>query len=1221
MKTFALRFTRYILPGLTALTIAMGAVSTYAVDLSSVPLTTSTATAVRPNLNFVLDDSGSMGLNYMPDHAGEENLCKSSSSWNATTCTNGDPPFASSDFNGIYYNPNLTYLAPVNGDGSFKPDQFRISGGVKRWDQVQRDPYLNPSSKIILDTVSPEFPDRVWCQSGASAGDRTFSNSTSPTSTKCRRNGFTYTAPPAVAAGYNYPDGTYNINNSVDFANPYYYTVASIQWCKDMPLLSCQARKDPTYKYAKYGAFTRQNITEGKCLSGCPVSGRTYDNEMTNFANWYAYYSIRLSMAKSSVGRAFASLDDSYRVGFMTIHTVATDTSRYLPITTFNTANKVTWFNKLYSMTTTGSTPLREALSTAGRMFAGKILTDPIEYSCQKNFTILSTDGYWNGSVLPSTVGGVAIGNVDNSAARPKYDGGLLPLTSAGTSAGGANTLADAAYYYYNTDIRDSSFSNCTSPITGLNVCNNNVPPSKKDPASHQHMTTFTIGMGLDGLLEYRPDYQTATTGDYNAIKSGSKNWPSPKANDPTAIDDLWHAAVNGGGTYYSAKNPQALTDGLGDALRDIGSKDGAAAAASTSNPQVTTKDNFIFSSNYRTVSWDSTVKRQRINTATGELIPTVDWEAGSILNTMVSGTGDVRTIYMFSGAAANKLKNFDWASMTAAEKVNFDVAAWADPATKLSHWAALSGAGQTAGKASGALLGYLRGQTSLEDDVGSTELPFRGRESAMGDIVNAETIFLRDAPNDYLDAGYDTFKKTTVPSYLARREGVLFAASNDGMLHAFNATTGRELWAYVPTVVFPNLYKLADKNYAHEFYVDGTPVVGDVYDGTKWRTILVGGLNKGGKGYYALDVTDPANPKALWEFCDNPAMCTQTDANVGYSYGAPVIAKLDNGSGTGDWVVMATSGYNNADGKGYLYVLNPVTGAQKFPAIATSCTGTNCGVAEISPWIKSSEDNTAMRVYGGDLGGSLWRFDINNTIAPAGREAFKLAQAGNSATGLVQSITTRPELGDLNGTPIVFFGTGRFIGVSDKGDTSVNSFYAIKDDLTATVGLGVLRTNPSMVKQTLTSGVNADGKNIRTNSNNAVDWSTKIGWYLDFPASGERAFTDPSLALGTVSFTTNIPALGDPCSGGGISWLYQLDWKTGGAVLTADKSSTGQMVAAEFLANEFATRPVLVQLPSGKVVQLVQLNKGGDKSIVVDGLWFTSAARGRRSGWREIIE
>jgi type IV pilus assembly protein PilY1 len=1219
MKTFALRRTLYLFEGLAGLAIAVGMANALAVDLSSVPLTTSTATAVRPNVNFILDDSGSMGSDFMPDHVAGEQLCRNSNAtdfWNREYCDNGDPPFSNSDFNGIYYNPKIDYKAPVNADGTFKPDQVRVSGGVKKWDQVQTDPFGSTSSTINLETG---FADRVWCNT-SSPTTTAINTSASPTNTVCRRNGYPYTSGATASAGYNYPNATYNNLKSINGA-PYYYSVASIEWCKDRALASCQARKDPLYKYAKYGTFTRRDITTTNCTSSCPVSGRTHENEMTNFANWYAYYRYRLNMAKSSVGRAFAGLDDSYRVGFMTIHTTASDSSRYIPIKTFDVTQKTAWYNKLYGMTTTGSTPLREALSTAGLIYAGKILTDPVQYSCQKNFTILSTDGFWNGSSLGLTVGGVAIGNVDNSAARPKYDGGLLPSTSAGSSFGGANTLADAAYYYYKTDLRDPGFSNCTSPSSGLNVCENNVPPSKKDPASHQHMTLFAIGMGVDGLREYRPDYATATTGDYAAIKSGTLDWPSPKENDATAIDDLWHAAVNGGGVYYSAKNPQALSDGLGDALREVGSKDGAAAAASTSNPQVTTKDNFIFSSNYRTAFWDSTVKRQRLNTATGELITAVDWEAGAILNTMVSATSDARTIYMFNSAAANKLKNFNWASMSTAEKAYFDIASWADPATKLSQWAALSVDGQNAGKVSGALVGFLRGQTNLEDDAGSTEKPFRGRESALGDIVNSETVFLRESPFEYIDAGHDTFRNSTIPLIPARRQGVLFAASNDGMLHAFNALTGMEIWAYVPSMVLPNLYKLADKSYAHEFYVDGTPVVGDVYDGSSWRTILVGGLNKGGKGYYALDVTDPANPKALWEFCDSSTLCSQTDANVGFSYGTPVIAKLDNGSGTGDWVVMVTSGYNNADGKGYLYVLNPVTGAKKFPAIATSCTGSNCGLAEISPWIKAADDNTALRVYGGDLDGNMWRFDINNTIAPTGREAFKLAQAGNPGTGLVQSITTKPELGDLDGKPVVFFGTGRLLGVSDKGDTSVNSFYAIKDDLTASVGLGTLRANSGMVKQTLTAGVSKDGKNIRTNSNSSVDWASKVGWYLDFPTTGERVFTDPVLALGTISFTTNIPALGDPCSGGGISWLYQLDWKTGGAVLTADKTSSGQLIAAEFLANEFATRPVLVQLPSGKVVQLVQLNKGGDKSIVVDGLTFVSPTRGRRSGWREIIE
>ena len=118
-----------------------------------------------------------------------------------------------------------------------------------------------------------------------------------------------------------------------------------------------------------------------------------------------------------------------------------------------------------------------------------------------------------------------------------------------------------------------------------------------------------------------------------------------------------------------------------------------------------------------------------------------------------------------------------------------------------------------------------------------------------------------------------------------ASRKAVLYAGANDGMLHAFDADTGNELWAFVPSFVMPELYKLADVDYRdkHRYFVDGSPVVADIYTGSTWKTILVGGLNAGGKGYYALDITDPDNPVALWEF---------TDANMGLTYGNPVITK-----------------------------------------------------------------------------------------------------------------------------------------------------------------------------------------------------------------------------------------------------------------------------------------------------------------------------------------
>jgi type IV pilus assembly protein PilY1 len=1241
MKTKALQFTKLISKTTAATTLLVISSSIFAVDLSNNPLTTSTATAMRPNIMFVLDDSGSMASTYMPDYV-DDGSCKNTDGSYTKQCLPMDPPYYASGFNSIYYNPTFTYPAPANADGTTKPNQVRMSGSTPRWDQVQTDPYTNPSSKISLET----YQDIRWCikkdPSPAQLTDPKY----------CRVNGIAYASMTnplggthaAVLEGYNYPTTVFKYDRTdsgtrftIDVA-PYYYNVTpgAITWCKDTALSLCQASRTSTHKNPMLKEppivtsgtqppplFKRADITVAKCTPTCP-GGRTYAAEMTNFANWYSYYRFRLNMMKTGVGRAFVGLDDNYRIGFMTISTTPTSTSRYLQIKTYDSTQKNDWFNKLYGITTLGGTPLRPALSTAGQMYAGKALVDPVQYSCQKNFTILSTDGFWNGG-KGFKLDGSAIGNQDNNAAstpRPKYDGGLNSTTEAGGGVnGGKETLADIAMHFYKTDLRDATLSNCIGALgAGSDVCKNNVAPTKKDPASHQHMTLFTIGLGVDGELTFRPDYDTASTGDFTQIRSGSKNWPSPKNDDQTAIDDLWHAAVNGGGTYYSAKNPQALSDGLGDALREVGTRSGSAAAASTSNPQVTTKDNFVFSANYRTAFWDSTIRRRRINTSTGDLEKTIDWEASAILNTMVTASSDVRTIYMFDGSTANKLKSFQHSALTSTEKAHLDISTWPDPTLKLSSWAGLNPAGQSAALAPSALVNFLRGQTGLEDDSGDANLPFRGRETPLGDIVNSETVYSKKSPFQYTDAGHESFVNTTLT-----RQGLLFAAANDGMLHAINSDTGREMWAYVPTAVIPNLYELADKNYVHEFFVDGTPTVGDVFDGSSWRTIVVGGLNKGGKGFYALDVTNPTAPKALWEFCATGISCSRTDPNMGFSYGNPVITKLGS-----EWVVIFTSGYNNADGKGYLYVVDAITGAQKFAPLVTSCTGANCGLAKISPWIESYENNKTLRVYGGDLAGNLWRFDVANTIAPAGREAHKVAQFGNPLAGMVQSITTKPELSEVDGRAVILVGTGRFLGISDKVDTTVNSFYGVEDDL-STAELGTVRTNGKLVKQTLTPGVDKDGRNILTNSDLPVDWVVKDGWFVDFPNAGERSMTDPVLALGTVTLTTNLPTTADPCSGGGISWIYHLNWRSGGAVTTADQTESGEPIAAKFLANDFATRSIIVQLPNGKLVAITQTNQGDTvsadgKNIITDGMvagepFTKDFVNGRRAGWREIID
>jgi type IV pilus assembly protein PilY1 len=432
---------------------------------------------------------------------------------------------------------------------------------------------------------------------------------------------------------------------------------------------------------------------------------------------------------------------------------------------------------------------------------------------------------------------------------------------------------------------------------------------------------------------------------------------------------------------------------------------------------------------------------------------------------------------------------------------------------------------------------------------------------------------------------------------------------------------------AAVPSLVLPNLYKLADKNYAalHQYFVDGTPVAADICPsapatactGAQWRTILVGGLNRGGRGYYALDITDPAAPKALWEF---------TDANMGYTYGNPEIAKLADGT----WAVLFTSGYNNispGDGVGRLYVVNAATGALiRTISTGSGSSGTPSGLARVRAWADNAmADNTAVRIYGGDLLGNLWRFDINDNVGASGYEAERLTTFyGNAAGTAVQPITTKPELGEVNGNAMVFVGTGRYLGTTDLSDASLQSFYAVKDRLgnAALTPLANPRANGSgFIQQMLTTTacppgspatICSAGETVRTGTANAVDLVTDNGWYLDLPDSGERANTDPTLALGTLGFTTNVPNV-SACTAGGYSFSYFLDYRSGAPVST----STTHVVGAK-LGNALATRGVFVRLPNNTVVQLTRMSDGTTKTTNVP-IGSGSGAT-RRVSWRELV-
>jgi len=1039
--------------------------------------------------------------------------------------------YKTSQCNSMYYNPAISYVPPKKSDGTDYPNQSFTGALYDGFD----------STSTVIDLSSRFFA---------------YDNTTSfGNGTDTKQAAYYYAYSGSAAPDFSSTNNTfYRQCNSSIGSNP------------------------------GRSVFTKVTVSS--------TSGPGGTDERQNFANWFSYYRTRILMMKSGAGRAFATIGDSYRVGFGTIYSTpsgSTTDPEFLSIGDFTQPQKDTWYSKFYATSPGGGTPLRTALSTAGRYFGGKVGPDPIQYSCQQNFLILTTDGYWNaGSANPVKLdGSSSVGNQDNvvsSMPRPMYDGSV---------SGATNTLADAAAYYYNTDLRPST-GTCNTGFGGADVCEDNVPVSGRDDAPWQHMTTFTLGLGVNGQLHYASDYLAGGSVDFNSITSGSLDWPKPVGDTRTAVDDLWHAAVNGRGQYFSAQNPDLLVSGIRTALSGVTARVAAGAAAATSNLEPVAGDNSAFVANYRTVKWDGDVQSRPIDLATGAISTVATWSAQAQLDGMVGAITDSRTIFTFLGGSK---VNFAPSSFTAAQKTAWFTPTASPALTQTASWTAT----QTAAATADTVINYLRGQTGFEEGRTANAVTlYRNREHVLGDIINGKPVYVKKPPFNYTENNYQSFKSSNA---IQNRQGMVYVAANDGMLHAFNSDTGVETWAYVPSFVLPNLKYLADDNYgsAHRYSVDGSPTVSDVWNGSAWKTILVAGLNAGGKGYYALDVTNPASPVVLWEF---------SDANLGLSYGNPVIGKLADGT----WVVAFTSGYNNTDGVGRLFVLNAYTGALKFTlSTGVGAPGNPSGLGKISAWVDDAlNDNTIKRIYGGDMLGNLWRFDVNDLIPPSGNEATQLAFF--QTAGGAQPVTTVPELGLVGNKPIVFVGTGRYLGASDVADTSQQSLYAILDKLEAT-GIGNARSATCPLVQQTVSNIDA---NTRTTSTQPVDLATKCGWFLDFPAvsagsGSERVNVDPKLQLGVLAVATNVPA-NNICTVGGSSFLYFFDYATGQFVST----SAGN-VAGTRLGNAIVVGLNTYRLPDGRVITTPTLSddtrppKGNPDNPMVGAI-------GKRVMWRELL-
>ena len=430
-------------------------------------------------------------------------------------------------------------------------------------------------------------------------------------------------------------------------------------------------------------------------------------------------------------------------------------------------------------------------------------------------------------------------------------------------------------------------------------------------------------------------------------------------------------------------------------------------------------------------------------------------------------------------------------------------------------------------------VLNFLRGDRSEEVQQGGA---LRQRASALGDIVHSRPYYVSDSTS-----------ATPAPT--------VFVGANDGMLHAFNAATGAERWAYVPSMLISKMKNLATTPYVHDYYVDGYINVATILSGSK--RVLVGVLGAGGKGIYALDITGSnrlapateaaAASNALWEITPstiNNAASTAY-ANLGYTYANPSIAKV-----SGVDAVIVGNGYNNGgDYQAYLYVINANTGAL-ISAIKAGTSGTVGSPNGLSTpvAIDSNNDGNADTVYAGDLNGTMWKFDLGAASATA-----------LLTTSPAQPITMSPGVAKHpSGGYMVNFGTGAMLSAADMTDTSVFAVYGIWD--------GAPAANAVLLTQTLTARCYTSGNavaatpcanRVRTVSVNQPDWTAGAthhkGWKVTLPA-GEKVVGDGSFVEnGRFYFNGYNPTISNTVQSStvyGENWLMELDYLTGGTAL-----------------------------------------------------------------------
>ncbi|MGH8818653.1 MAG: pilus assembly protein, partial [Achromobacter pestifer] len=547
----------------------------------------------------------------------------------------------------------------------------------------------------------------------------------------------------------------------------------------------------------------------------------------------------------------------------------------------------------------------------------------------------------------------------------------------------------------------------------------NNVPTTDDDPGFWQHMVTFGISIGLSGTRGW-----TSVEEAKNA--TSNRSWPTPSNDSPNNIDDLLHAAVNGHGQFVAASSPEAFSAGLSKALAAISQRTSSFSNVATNSTSLSTGAK-VFSASYTSGTWVGALKAYPVSRSGVSTTPS--WTATTLaFNTRKN------KVFTYNGTAGA-----------------------AFPTTPQRNQLDRSSVGPVDYPVTGAKnADYIVGDQSGE---GSATGKLRVRSTVLGDVVNSSPAYVPDTDTVYVGA-------------------------NDGMLHAFDADDGKELFAYVPGIIdFTKLAKLSRGDYDHAFFVDGPVVVTSKAAWNSSRNILVGSLGRGGKGLYALNVTNPGS------FNTGAVMWEKNDGNLGNILGAPILAQV---RGSSNGAVIAGNGPNSATDRAFLVVRNLSNGGviREIPTDSTIGNGLSAPIG-----VYAADGVTVIYAYAGDMQGNVWKFDMTNA-SPSAWTATKIFHAEKTA-GTPQPITSGLAVAVDPATRKrwIFFGTGSYLSTADADDktASAQSMYGFIDD-----GGSYNRSNLTPRSVTVSG-------DYRYFDSKAALPSTSKGWYVDLPGNGER--------------------------------------------------------------------------------------------------------------------